>query len=332
MYKVLWIDDEWKTMAPFSDLCLEKYEINLVGYTTRKEGIKALKDDFDNWDAILLDAKMKDESEEEVARLTGLARSLEEIHKLSGKRDIPYFISTGQTGLMDDQTFKEQYGSFYVKDTDDERLIADMLKAMSDQPGRQIKNLYSDIFDAIDNLGMNKESEVILKDILKPLHFPEFQKVFKPKLYYNQIRQLMEYIFRACNTANIIPKEFIETKKGVNLNQCSIYLAGKNADIIGFRYGGEGDRIVPPHIENIIRMVLEFGSCYSHTVQYTKLTKDEEQTLEDYIRHEENSKYIIFGFALLVCELISWFDNFVSGARKNAINYLDNCREIGTRK
>ena len=51
----------------------------------------------------------------------------------------------------------------------------------------------------------------------------------------------------------LVPDQCITDGK-VNLNQSSLYLAGKDAEKIGVRYGVKGDRIIPDYIENIIQL------------------------------------------------------------------------------
>lgn len=74
-YEVIWIDDEWDKMTQFKEECDVMHHINLHPYRTRKEGMFALDNDLGKWDAILLDARFFDQSEEnEEARLDGLEK------------------------------------------------------------------------------------------------------------------------------------------------------------------------------------------------------------------------------------------------------------------
>lgn len=307
MYKILWIDDEWDKMCTFMEECEEIHNLKLVPYRTRKEGIEALERDLDSWDAVLLDAKMFDESENEVASLAGLVKAQNFLERLSLKKTLPYFISTGQQDLLDDKTFSQMVGKYYVKDKEDEQLIEDIKIAINKSDSTQIKSLYRDVFDALDNMGILKYTKDILLDILLALHYPAKHIEFKPAHHYNQLRQLIEYIFRACNTVGIIPDVCIQGGN-VNLNQCSIYLAGRNADKVGIRYGNEGMRVIPQHIENIIRSVLDLGNVNSHSVE---LTEDEKLQFERFWSATAKSKYMIFGLTHNLCEAIVWFSRYI---------------------
>lgn len=316
-YNILWIDDEWDKMPAFKQECEELYNLKLEPYRTRKAGMQALEDNLEKWHAVLLDAKMFDESENEQASLAGLGKAKAHLDRLSVKKAIPYFISTGQPDLLDDDNFKALFGNYYTKAKDDEKLMADILQAILNAESSQIKAIYSNVFASSETLDISEYIDSILLDILLPLHYTEMQSSFKPIHYYNQLRQLVEYIFRACYKVGLVPDQCIPNGI-VNLNQCSIYLAGKNAEKAGVRYGEPGERIIPDYIEAIIRAVLDFGNVHSHTVEL-----DAEDTLKiENILRSSQSKYLIFGLTLQLCEAITWFAKYISEHDDKEVNLL----------
>lgn len=316
-YNILWIDDEWDKMTTFQQECEEIHGLHLVPFRTRKAGMEAFERDIDHWDAVLLDAKMFDEGENEVAKLVGLSKAKQRLDELSLKRAIPRFISTGQTDLMSDKTFKEIYGEFYRKGDDDVKLINDMLEAIGKRDNLQVKKYYQEVFNALDNLGITKYTEDILMDIFIPLHFPADEPNFKPVHHYNQVRQLIEYLFRACNGVGLVPDQCVIDGK-VNLNQSSLYLAGKDAEKIGIRYGEKGERIIPDYIESIIRSVLEFGNIHSHTVE---LSEEDTQKI-DKILKSAKSRFIIYGLTLQLCEVVVWFAEYIAKHNDKEVNLI----------
>ncbi len=174
----------------------------------------------------------------------------------------------------------------------------------------------------MDNLGIRDVTESILTNILLPLHFPADEPNFKPLHHYNQLRQLLEYIFRACNKVGLIPDQCMDGQN-VNLSQSSLYLAGKNANIAGVRYGNDGDRVIPIYIENFIRSILDFGNSQSHTVE---LTTADKQNVESIFRAKK-SQYIIFSLAMQICEVIIWIDRYISAHNDKAVN-LSKCKAL----
>lgn len=321
-YNILWIDDEWDKMPTFKQECEELYNLKLLPFRTRKDGMQALEEELDKWDAVLLDAKMFDENVNEVAKLKGLRKAISHLDKLSMKRYIPRFISTGQPDLLASEDFKDMVGDYYEKFKDDEKLMVDILSAIHNAESSQIKVIYSNVFTSIETLGISEYIDSILLDILLPLHYTEKQSSFKPIHHYNQLRQFVEYLFRACHKVGVIPDQCIPNGI-VNLNQCSIYLAGKNAEKAGVRYGEPGERVIPEYIEAIIRSVLDFGNVHSHTVEL-----DAEDTIKiENILRSSQSKYLIFGLALQMCEVITWFAKYISEHNNKEINLL-HCQPL----
>ena len=326
IYNILWIDDEWDKMPMFKKECEEFNNLHLEPYKTRKAGIDALIRDIDHWDAVLLDAKMLDENENETPSLIGLGKAKQKLDELSFRRNIPRFISTGQPDLISDQNFKEMIGDYYVKGNDDEKLINDMKEAIANSDRQQIKTKYFDVFSALSDMGISQYTDSILMDIFMPLHYPAKEPNFKPVHHYNQLRQLIDYLFRSCNEVGLVPDQCIIDGK-VNLNQSSLYLAGKDAEKIGIRYGEKGERIVPEYIEGIIRSVLEFGNIHSHTVE---LSEEDSQKIYKILKSAK-SRFIIYGLTLQLCEVIIWFAEYISNHNDKEIN-LVYCNTIQKEK
>lgn len=323
-YEVIWIDDEWEKMDAFKEECEVIHQIYLHPFRTQKAGMDEFDKNPKKWDAIILDAKMYDESENEVPRLDGLRKAVQHINEKSLLRKVPYFISTGQPDLMENETFEQAFGTYYIKERDDGKLIQDIKNTASKSTRFQVKTFY---FDAIEQLESFDAwcSEKIL-DILETMHFPE--KNIDPLLYYNPLRQTLEYIFRKANKANIIPDEFIgKEKDDVNLNQCVQFLSGRNADWIGIRFGGVKDSVVPAHIKDMMFQVLNLGNINSHS---RTLNDDELKKLGAYFKDNVcNSQYLIYSLALQICEIAVFMGKYIA-ANKDTNKNKKQCKTFGT--
>lgn len=322
-YEVIWIDDEWEKMDAFKEECEVIHQIYLHPFRTQKAGMDEFDKNPKKWDAIILDAKMYDESENEVPRLDGLRKAVQHINEKSLLRKVPYFISTGQPDLMENETFEQAFGTYYIKERDDGKLIQDIKNTASKSTRFQVKTFY---FDAIEQLESFDAwcSEKIL-DILETMHFPE--KNIDPLLYYNPLRQTLEYIFRKANKANIIPDEFIgKDKDDVNLNQCVQFLSGRNADWIGIRFGGVKDSVVPAHIKDMMFQVLNLGNINSHS---RTLNDDELKKLGAYFKDNVcNSQYLIYSLALQICEIAVFMGKYIA-ANKDTNKNKKQCKTFG---
>ena len=63
-YHILWIDDEWELMTSFKKHCLLEYQMELHPFKTQKEGLDDYAKHPDFYEAVILDAKVLDESEQ----------------------------------------------------------------------------------------------------------------------------------------------------------------------------------------------------------------------------------------------------------------------------
>ena len=100
-------------------------------------------------------------------------------------------------------------------------------------------------------------------------------------------------------------------------------MAGKNPEKINLRYGEEGDRIIPKHIERIIRSVLELGNTCSHSVE---LEDEDKEKIEELFRSFK-SNYLIDGLTLQLCEAVVWFANYIANHNDKKEN-LNKCRPV----
>ena len=272
-------------------------------------------DEFDKnpkkWDAIILDAKMFDESENEVPKLDGLRKAVQHINEKALLRKVPFFISTGQPDLMDNETFEQAFGKYYIKERDDKKLIEDIKTIASKSTRFQVKSYYFDALDQLDTLDAWCCEKIL--DILEAMHFPE--KTIDPLLYYNPLRKALEYVFRAANKVGVIPDVFFSGGM-VNLNQCFMFLIGREARVLGYRYGDSGEGIVPRHIHDMMSLIINLGNYGSHSIELSHPTELSEYEVQKYDKQINaqgvNSKLLIFSIALQFCEIVKWMNHYIT--------------------
>lgn len=319
-YEVIWIDDEWEKMDAFKEECEVIHHIHLHPFRTQKAGMDEFDKNPKKWDAIILDAKMLDESENEVPMLVGLRKAVQRINEKPLQRRVPYFISTGQPDLMSNETFEQSFGAYYIKERDDAKLIEDIKKTANQSRRFQVKSYY---YDSIEQLRQINDwgCEKIL-DILEAMHFPD--KEIDPLLYYNPLRQILESVFISANKFKLIPDELIHGQ--VNINQCVQYLSGRNADVAGIRYGRKQDTMVSPHIKDLMFHILNLGNVNSHS---TILGDEDLEKLKNYIDSNVcNSKYLICSLALQVCEIVLYISKCIKNHQDISEN-IKMCKTIG---
>ena len=324
-YNVIWIDDEWEDQIEFKEEC-EELNIHLRPFSYQKAGMDELDKHPNSWDAVILDGEIKDKSDNELPSTKGLLNALKHLSSMPLNKKVPYFISTGKDKVKKNEMLEDEV--IYEKGDDDEKLI-DVIRSTIDNIEQfKIKVLYRDAIDQLNKISPNA-SEVIL-DILESMHYPDSHPDFNPILYYNQLRQILEYNFRAANKVCIVPNACFDSKGNPNLSQCSHYLSGNNTTEAKVRYGecrgkDDYDKIVPKHIELMMRLILDLGNINSHSV---KLSDSEEKELEYYFNNNVfNSRYLIYSLTLNACEITLWFKNYIK-SHQNIEENKKMCRQI----
>ena len=203
-YHILWIDDEWELMTSFKKHCLFEYQMELHPFKTQKEGLDYYAKHTDFYEAVILDAKVLDESEQEVANVSSLQKAVMRIKEQFS--DLPYFISTGQPDLLSDEMFKTFFPHFYAK-----KLCQDIIKTIEDTPNRQIANKYPELF--------GKLQSPIYEEMLSIIKIHE-NREFNNADVFNKIRKVLDWIMQTVSDYGLLATPF----NGTNQNDCSRFL------------------------------------------------------------------------------------------------------------
>lgn len=208
-YHVLWIDDEWDKMTSFITFCKLHYKMVLHPFKTQKEGLDDYAKHSDFYEAVILDAKVLDKSEHEVANVGSLQKAVlrikEQFHNL------PYFISTGQPDLLSDDMFRSIFPVYYEKNTDDEKLCMDIVKVIEETPNRQLVNKYPELF--------SKLQSPIYEEMISIIKIHENYELNNADAF-NKIRKVLDWIMQSVSDYGLLATPF----NGTNLNDCSKFL------------------------------------------------------------------------------------------------------------
>ena len=196
-------------MTSFKKHCLFEYQMELHPFKTQKEGLDDYAKHPDFYEAVILDAKVLDESKEEVANVSSLQKAVMRIKEQFN--DLPYFISTGQPDLLSDSMFKSFFPNYYEKDSDDEKLCKDIIKEIENSPNRVIVNKYPEIF--------NKLKSPIYDEMLSIIKIHEYHETNNADAF-NKIRKVLDWIMQSVSDYGLLATPF----NGTNLNDCSRFL------------------------------------------------------------------------------------------------------------
>ena len=249
-YKILWIDDKWKDMDSFKEVCeLPVNGFEMVTCTNAEEGMEIFEAQLEEWSGVILDAKVFKGKGDEVDRLEGLDYSRKRISELKYKRDVPTYIFTGQPDLISGTTFAELVGEFYEKDKDEDRLIADIKKNADEMENTQIIHKYQKVFDVWP------ESKLDLLRILKAIEYEDWLD----NTVFNSIRKILSDVMTRlydCGYCSVV-------HDGSNLADCSRALGAPNMS-----------KIIPVYIQRSMHTCVEVTNPGSHRTECDSAVKD----------------------------------------------------------
>jgi len=328
-YRVLWVDDD-KSIIKSTKQDADEYGIILDHYTNWQEAEVALKNNFDDYSAIILDAFCKISPTEDIQE--GFIHVvLPSLTSLFGKKNrfIPWYILSAGTMSRFSETIKiaayhhqtPEWGQMeYIKDVPDndlrnsQFLYENIVRVAKEQANNIVLFRHKDVFAYLgkDSL-IDEQARKLMLSMLGALYFPEKHTNY---VYEgNPLRKVMEYVFRAANKVGLLPKECFERDDQINLLESNRYMSGMNTKHSHIRYGKAGDdsegkggeTIFPPYLGNITKNIIEFGSIDSHTNEAFPYTIDDKD-----LALTENEKELFFSYVLQLCHVIKFFGNFAN--------------------
>ncbi len=328
-YKVLWVDDQ-EEIVESTKLDADEYGIELDHYSNWGDAEVALRSNFEDYTAIILDAYCKIKPTEDIkeefvgAVLPSLAQIFGEKNKF-----IPWYILSAGTMNYFSHTVKsaeyqhqsEEWGPMlYIKDAPDDDpknshfLYENICRVGKTQANNIILFRHRDVFNYLgkDKL-IDEEARKIMLSMLGALYYPENCANYTYE--GNPLRKVMEYIFRAAFKVGLLPQECIERDDQINLLESNRYMSGMNTKHSYLRYGNAGsdadgrggDTIFPEYMGHITKAIIQFGSVDSHTNEVNPYTIDDKNlTLTD------NEKELFFSYVLQLCHVIKFFGKYVN--------------------
>lgn len=212
--------------------------MELTPFKTQKEGLDTYAKNPTFWEAVILDAKVLNESEQEVASVAGLQNAVLRIKEEF--KELPYFISTGQPDLLSDNTFKSFFPVFYEKEVDDEKLCDDIIQTINEQPNRIIKNKYPEIFSWLEG--------TIADEVLSIIKIYE-NREFANADTFNKVRKVLDWIMSYLYDYGLLAIKF----NGTNLAECSKFLGNSKLQ-----------SVVPVHIQRHLYSLVTVANEGSH--------------------------------------------------------------------
>lgn len=162
----------------------------------------------------------------------------------------------------------------------------------------------NDVLEIIDSLfdeNGKVESQTILQSIFSALFN---QSEFDSHIYYNPIRKVLEWMFRAARKRGLLHDRCFDNKDRVNLSDCYRFMAGRPT-----LHSGVICRAAhfPVIIANNVQFILDITGGGSHT---TTVPEKENPNLTAYWAMI-NTPYLLYSLTFLLCDIIIWFGQYV---------------------
>lgn len=321
-YKVLWIDDDTSITKAYQ-IKAEDYGIDLCHVSNWEDAEDLLKDNFEEYSAIILDAecKMNADNPEES---TFIHKVLTSLNKIFGKKQssIPWYILSAGTmdgfssameiAMYSHSDYEKEWGNMLYSKTSpaqnensSNKLFENIRRVASNKMSNIILFRYQDTFQYLGNGKIiDKEARNIMLKMLCNLYYPENDTHFEYQ--GNPLRKVLEHIFRAAHRIGLLPSECFERAGQLNLLDASRFMSGKPTKHSMLRYGEDGDTIFPNYMGNITKNILNFASVNSHTSETNEYTIDDKDLIID-----EKEKELFFSYVLQLCHVIKFFGHFV---------------------
>lgn len=333
IYNVLWVDDDLSIVRSLKTQA-EKLNLKLIHFTNWNEAEVYIKENFYNISAIILDAhcKLKEREEENNYFLGDVVKvHLITLFKEKGHK-IPWFILTAGTmdgfkhAVQDVRRYHETsvWGEMlYYKDGDKndisqkEHLTSSLLKnilTIAENPEKNIILLLHE--DTLQYVGEGKiidypEAKNKLIYILESIYFPE--KHLKFKQNPNELRKILEYIFRAARQKRLIANDFF---KGDNviLSPCSKFLCGKTFEFNDKKW--KGINVFSGKTAEIEFSLFNYVNENSHTSD--NISNED----KEYLKNKDVFKSIVYQ----TCFLIQVFAKYVEKHEHSEIKSYSTIR------
>lgn len=354
--QVLWVEDDPKIISDFPEDAIEIAEIELHPFPCWEDAETELENNYDRWDAIILDAKCRYRKEDADKAEMFLSHVFPKIEKLAARknRTIPWYVLSGQgedeirdlipdTNEWDADWLRVKNRRFYSKN--DKVTLMGIEKYERDVLYSRIRtqvtyyrheiqiehNLYPDVFSALDRLDLASEVGYYLMPLLEPIHFKGTSNADYNHRYAD-LRKSLEHIFRHMVKMGLLPPVIIgkSKKENVNLSWSSLFLGGNQPSDINALPDSEKKfwekvtrntekPILPKQLSHWLKSAVFQAGGAVHT---STGEGEVAMNLDNYLPHVEGSPYMLRSLALGLCDFILWYNNFIKSHSDEEMNAI----------
>lgn len=293
MYKVLWIDDQYKQNIPFSELAEIAFGIKLIPFEVGKEGMAELERRPDDFDAVILDARMYDTTTNEKPDTPALYNAIYKIKELQGKSIyFPVVIfSANWDDILNQSEFQKITADIPVfkKSLDEQNLLIKLKSLIEEKPISKIKSEFQEAFELCTDFYIGTEYYNKLLKLLKILRGIETSS---SRESLNPARKIIEGIFQKLHSIGILPDEY----KGT-LNESARLLRNIDKSYIVTK------SLINPCIAYLVEHIVSITQDESHLKDGLKLEVDE-------FMQAQGTNHLLWGVTYQLIDVMVWYKKF----------------------
>ncbi|HBQ61811.1 MAG TPA: hypothetical protein DD671_19950 [Balneolaceae bacterium] len=301
--KVLLLDDDAGEILTDLNMSAKLHRVLIKeSFTNAKEGIAYIKENHDQFDAIILDGFFLANPESSKKKdITALKKTVDELTKILYKEgiQIPYCVLTGYLDEIGSDSILSDIKVFRKGKHNKE--MFDYLKSeVSKNEVYQIKNEFEKIFELFDQGLLPADKEEDLLEILRKLKSEQKYNdddAFNPirKMYEALINELHDQVLERNKRQDVVPELLYNDKGDLSILWSWFYLSGmavKSGDDIIIQ--ARKNPVWPSHISKLTKSMIDIFQEASH----------------DYPEDVHHYTYKSVVFALL--ELLLWYKTFIT--------------------
>ena len=322
LIQVLWVENDEKVTQTYPVKAKQQFGLQLVAFPYWEKAHEELKNNYDRWSAIILDAKCKFKSGSDDNAVEFLREALKDISVLAKERGrvIPWYVLTGgdanevsysinEERLMWDKDWTEtHHRNFYSKATDREALYARIKKHYQDSHRLQIQKMYSNVFDAMQECKLDNQANEELIDLLIPIHFPKDTSNKDYNNRFKKARQLLEYIFQSMVDIGLLPPwgDEMNTRWSCCILSGKHATKGKNRSIV-IQNNYPDDPALPIVMQKTMQSMVDILPADVHK----KSCNVRKANIPDYLASVNGTSFLLKSFAFQLCDIILWYKNYL---------------------
>jgi hypothetical protein len=272
IYKVIWFDDEHQKFQSIKDEALLE-DVRLIGYSNALEGIPELRDNYNDYDAVILDGLFFKNEEQtgtdiDQSAFGEVAKVLSDLK--AQNKILPWFIFSGQSSFVKDKNVLVDVlkdisfanGKVFDKSIDQDftDLLNEIKKTADTNPERIIKVNNAEIFSLFEEGVLSDEVEGQLLSIFKN---PCYYNRAELKAILTNIRSIQESIFVKLEGINVLPKNMTFNNKVKHLSGNKNAANGWNATTLEYQTS---------EIENLQKWIYLTCGTYIHHLDQVHYT------------------------------------------------------------